>query len=746
MLTNIAVAGEATFPVDGVEVGDLKLVNYLFGHNGCGKTTISRAIHDPDARDGYSVKWENGRPIATLVYNRDFAENNFGEQLKGIFTLGEDATKSAEEIERLQGEIGKLEREIDGLRCNLEGDDGQGGRRKELQNAKAQLEEACWMSQQGHKGAFEEAMAGHRQSKAAFCTKVLNEAASNASELLGLDTLTARAETTFRTDAAEQTPIAPIEFGGFEQMETSSILGRKIVGRDDVVVAQLIKKLGNSDWVQQGVAYLEPADGLCPFCQQPAPTNLLANLNAFFDRQYEEDLAEITALAGRYASAVEAAEHRMLSLLATPLRFIDSDALAERHSRLRRTFDLNLERLEAKRRNPSEAVQLESSVEAANAVAELVSLANDEIRTHNELVRDLTASRTALKSQVWRFIVEERKTDLATYEATTETVSKAIDGLEQGIAAKRKRRAELDSKLKEMEAGATSVKPTVDAINAILASFGFISFKLSVAGDRGDMYRIVRPDGSDARSTLSEGERSFVTFLYFYHMLAGSTSGTGTMEEKVVVFDDPVSSLDADVLFVVSSLIRRVIEQVCNGEGSAKQVFVLTHNIYFHKEVSFDSKRPATGCRREESFWVVRKRDGVSSVQRHEFNPVKTSYEMLWEEIRDSERANLTIQNTMRRIIENYLVVLGGLRPDDIVAEFEGREAQICRSLFSWAHDGSHTAHDEIYLAADDNAVQQYLGVFERVFVKTGHQAHYNMMMRIESDSSSAAAQDEAEP
>ena len=134
---------------------------------------------------------------------------------------------------------------------------------------------------------------------------------------------------------------------------------------------------------------------------------------------------------------------------------------------------------------------------------------------------------------------------------------------------------------------------------------------------------------------------------------------------------------------------------------------------------------------------MVRKRDGASSVQRYEFNPVKTSYEMLWEEMRDNERANLTIQNTMRRIIENYLVVLGGLRPDDIVAKFDGREAQICRSLFSWTHDGSHTAHDEIYLAADDNAVQQYLGVFERVFVKTGHQAHYSMMMRIESDGAS---------
>ena len=53
------------------------------------------------------------------------------------------------------------------------------------------------------------------------------------------------------------------------------------------------------------------------------------------------------------------------------------------------------------------------------------------------------------------------------------------------------------------------------------------------------------------------------------------------------MFDDPVPSLDSDVLFV-SSLIRRVLDDACAGIRQVKQVFVLTHNIYFHKEVSFD--------------------------------------------------------------------------------------------------------------------------------------------------------------
>lgn len=731
MLSSISITSEATFPNDGVELSDLKKVNFLFGHNGCGKTTISRAINDPAAREGYSISWENARPLAALVYNRDFADNNFGEQLKGIFTLGEDLTKSAEEIKRLQGEIGKLDREIDGLIRKLEGDDASGGRRQELRDARAQLEEACWTSQQTHKGAFEEAMAGHRQSKAAFCVKLVAEVESNASELLPLDTLTSRAETTFRTDATEQAPIAPIDFSGFRDIENAPILARRIVGRDDVIVAKLIEQLGNSDWVKLGVEYLEPADGRCPFCQQPAPVDLRDNLDAFFDRQYENDLAEVTAIADQYAAAANNVVERVQGLLAEASRFVDNDVLADCHAALRRAYDLNIERLNAKRRNPSEAIQLEDTLGAGNALAEIVAQANEAIKSHNELVRDLAASRKTLRSQVWRFIVEERKTDLSTYETTTGTISKAIEGLEQGLELQRQTRAEFDTRLKELEAKATSVQPTVDAINAILASFGFISFKLSVAGERGDMYRIVRSDGSDARSTLSEGERSFVTFLYFYHMLSGSTSDTGTTEEKVVVFDDPVSSLDADVLFVVSALIRNVIKDVREGNGSVRQTFVLTHNIYFHKEVSFDRSRASDKCRRDETFWVVRKRDGISSVQNYGFNPVKTSYEMLWVEVRDDDRSKLTIQNTMRRIIENYLIVLGGLKQDEIVAKFDGREAQICASLFSWTHDGSHTAHDEIYLAADDNAVQGYLRVFRRIFENTGHLAHFNMMMRL---------------
>jgi wobble nucleotide-excising tRNase len=262
--------------------------------------------------------------------------------------------------------------------------------------------------------------------------------------------------------------IQPIAFTAFSTLEKSAILGRKIVGRDDVVVAALIGRLGNSDWVKQGVGYLTAADGSCPFCQQGAPANLMEDLNAFFDEQYEADLTEIAQLSTRYEAATKAVCDRLDALVASPGRFIDPETLTERYHALKTAFELNHERLVAKRREPSSEITLEYTKEFPDAISDLLMQANTAIDGYNETIRDLSKSKRTLTSQVWRFIVEERRTDLTTYDASATKLGKMIEGLEAKIAEKKGERARLDAQLKAKEASITSVKPTVDEINRIL--------------------------------------------------------------------------------------------------------------------------------------------------------------------------------------------------------------------------------------------------------------------------------------
>lgn len=201
--------------------------------------------------------------------------------------------------------------------------------------------------------------------------------------------------------------------------------------------------------------------------------------------------------------------------------------------------------------------------------------------------------------------------------------------------------------------------------------------------------------------------------------------------DRIVVFDDPVSSLDSDVLFIVSALIKRILDEAKKAQGLVKQAFVLTHNIYFHKEVSFDPKR-RKNCQSHESFWIVRKIENASTLKSYDHNPIRTSYELLWGEVRNPERSALTIQNTLRRILENYFTILGNRDKDDIIEKFQGKDKQICASLYSWVNDGSHSAHDDCYVSPHDAQVEKYLEVFRRIFEVTNHQAHYDMMMGTE--------------
>lgn len=706
-------------------------LNYLFGTNGVGKTTISRIIADPNAYAGCSLTWSNVVPLQALVLNRDFVERSF-RQMAGIFTLGEEQSDTQQKIEAAKVARDTGQAQQNKLRQALEGDDGQGGKRGELATLESRIKDACWRMKVKYDDVFKDAFKGARNDTQKFKERTFLEHGTNTAALKLYADLEARAATIFGDTPERAGRLESVSSTALVAHEGNPILSKKVIGKGDVDIAAMIERLNNSDWVRQGRKFYQQNDATCPFCQQSTTLAFAASLEAYFDETYDQEKQAIDGLVAAYAADAAAVQGAIERVVAAPGPFLDVEKLEALKSTLDEAIRGNKLVLEEKQRSPSVDQSLRPLTDLLQPINDLVAAANVATDKHNAMVDNLAGERKALTAEVWRFVLNELDSELKAFDSKKAGLDKAVASLEQQVSAAQAAIRQADEEVRQIERNTTSVQPTVDAINATLQSFGYTNFSVATSED-GKFYQLLRANGEVATETLSEGERTFVVFLYFYHLIRGSFSADGVTQNRIVVFDDPVSSLDSNILFIVSSLIRGLCDEARQGVGSVKQVFVLTHNLYFHKEVVFEQPKKGNSPN-QRTFMVLRKRGGQHVVDVHPENPIRTSYEYLWDEVRRADPAHGGIENTLRRILENYFKILGDIDLDELHNKFAGTEKLICKSLLSWVNAGSHFVDDPLYVSPGDVSHENFLRIFKEIFVEMEHLGHYDMMMRSGAD------------
>ncbi|MHA1385695.1 MAG: AAA family ATPase [Candidatus Helarchaeota archaeon] len=741
MITKIKLHNIATYS-NTVEIPDLKKINFFFGSNGTGKTAISKLIANPDSYSSCQVEWQSNKKLKTIVYNEVFVERVFhqSDNFPGIFTIGEGAKNIEEQIKKKNNEREKVEEDKNRLNNTLT------TKKDELQNKENNFRELCWKKIfQKYEDLFSDIFTGYRNSKENFAKRILREFSENQSQLQEKNFLISRYNLLYKEELKTINKIILITDDIFHQLknlESEEILKTKILGKKDVDIAKMIEKLHNHDWVRQGKKYYDENYDektnfyICPFCQQKTTDEFKRKLEEYFDETYNNQIQEINKFKNSYSEIKSKIEQYCEQLTKSEGNKYFEKEKEKIESQIRiisGILDENLLLIDNKIDKPSESVEIKSIIEPLNDLKDLIIAINNEIEEYNVIVNNQAKEKEILNSEIWKFFCVDIEQDIQNYNQEKGNIEKAISNLEKQIEEKDKQIQEICKEISNLEKNIKSVKPTVDAINKLLKQFGFRGFKLNPSEDE-KHYSIIRENGEPAKETLSEGERNFIIFLYFYHLIEGTLNPDENINEsKVVVFDDPVSSLDSDVLFIVSTLIKDILRKVKNNEGNIKQVFILTHNAFFFKEVTHKASYQK---RNDTMYYILRKSNNITNIEPYESNPIKSTYQLLWDNLKKENSDCICIQNTMRRIIEFYFKILANLdRREDIINKFkEETDKKICRSLISWMHVGSHDVFSDIEYSPTTEEVDKFKKVFKKIFEHTKHLSHYNMMMGINEE------------
>lgn len=740
MITRIDMKGVATYDNNGICIDNCKAVNFIYGPNGSGKSTISNYLQTPDDSKyaNCSIDWDHGILSELVVYNRAFRENNFKGEIAGVFTLGQATIDDIKKHEELKKKRDFRQNELNSRNETLK------TKKQEKQKNANDFRDTVWqLILKNHESEFKEAFTGVRADKEKFKSKVLVEYMNNHDSAESYESLVSKAKTLF----ASKPEKAPKFIWNIENnitklfnVETDSIWGRIIVGCKDLPISKLIDQLNNSDWVSKGRDYIIGNNSRCPFCQQDTITQDLRNqLEQFFSGEYEEKINQINELLVSYqesANTIVAYLQQIANSLSNNnIGNIDVMAFTTTIDSLSSLFSKNIDSMSSKAKEPSVIVSLIDSSKIVNQLKSTIITANTSIDKHNRMVDNFSSERAQLIDDIWAYLLDINQPVIDAFIHDQSCFDKAIKAIEAQINSFKTEINGLDAQIIEAGKNITSVQPTVDEINRSLKSYGFNNFSIVCSPINNNLYQIQRSDGSLASNTLSEGEETFISFLYYLQLAKGATDITKVSAKKILVIDDPICSLDSTILYIVSAMVKDLIQQVKKGDSDVEQLFILTHNVFFHKEASFIDGRTQSDNR--INYWVLQKDLNISTVRPFgTTNPIKTSYELLWQEINDSSpKSFVSIQNTMRRIIEYYFGMLGNRKYDYVIKKFDSiEEQQICKSLFYWINDGSHTIPDDLYFDGNPDSIDKYKMIFKRVFEVTGNESHYNMMMGIQDN------------
>lgn len=302
------------------------------------------------------------------------------------------------------------------------------------------------------------------------------------------------------------------------------------------------------------------------------------------------------------------------------------------------------------------------------------------------------------------------------YDNYVTEYDKKIDGFKKEIDNQQ-------SIIRENQKRTVNIDEAIDNIKGALLDIGIIDFSIEKHSDEESLYHIKRAGCEDAHvfHTLSEGEKMVISFLYFLERCRGEVNSDSTSTNKIIIIDDPISSLSHIHIFNIGRLIHNEFLRTDTYE----QVFILTHSLYFFYELTNinHGQREST-----QKLFRLCKNEGGSSFTTMKYEEIQNDYQAYWYIIKDQNQPPALIANCMRNIIEYFF---NFVEKQDYNNVFQKAELQKTNFMAfnRYMNRESHSKGQNIFDIKEFN-YNDFKTAFELVFQHTGYSEHYNKMMK----------------
>lgn len=682
---------------------DFRQYNLIYGWNGTGKTTLSRLFRDLEFRrpptlgkirlciDGNSCTGEEF-PKSSLhirVFNRDFIQENVfpleGRDMPPILVLGAENVEKQKEVKNLKDQLITTKKELKSLKSTE-------------QNAKKTLDDLCRNCARGIKDSLRVNSQSryNNYDKSNFKTDATNIVDNIGDSITHQLTDIEREKLLLQHRATSKPKVNEITYDLPNLSNIMSNLSKLLAATVVSEVIEILKAdIQLADWVRQGLSLHQDRNSeLCQFCGQPLPRSRIARLEKHFSDQYERLMQHIDQEINQLNAISETSAKLRLPAKAE----IYDDLASEYYSKkvdlenvlqsVQNFTGVAVQALNDKKSRLFEQVSFgyEMTLVNTGVVEEL----NVVIRKHNENCDCFKTRAEEARKQLANDMIIENLEEFIRYNDNIDTATNNIEIKNQEIL-------NLNHKIKEIEQEIVEHRRPAEELNEDLQKYlGYDELSLEI---KETGYAMTR--NSIPAKSLSEGETTAIALLYFLKSLEDKEF---EREKGVIVLDDPVSSLDANALFLAFGFIRERTVDSC-------QLFILTHNFSLFQQVRnwfhhLKGQKKKQEEQRPARFYMLESvlEGGVKSSTIRRLDPLLEKYDSEYhylftrvynasnEESSSSLEKNYVLPNMARRMLEAFLAfrvpgIMGNLRQQLDEIQFDKtKKLRIYRFLHTYSH------------------------------------------------------------